>query len=94
MPQLTVDLNTHDGAQVEERNRQYRELTSSIRKTANAETQTRQIYLKTKATVLGRQKRFNKGTIVNNWVLFDTYQDIEQAEAEFETKLLQVCGNK
>lgn len=80
LPQLTADLDTPEGQEVKEQNERYEFITTgagSNRKIANAETQTTIIHTKTRSTYLGRQKRMNKGTFVNNWVMHDTYNTPE-----------------
>ncbi|XP_044585361.1 dynein axonemal intermediate chain 4-like [Cotesia glomerata] len=76
MPQLTADLDTPEGQAVKEANERYEYITKgegSNRRVAEAETQTTRIYTKSRSTYLGRKKRTNKGTFVNNWVLYDAY---------------------
>lgn len=78
MLQLTADLNTPEGQNVKLQNERYEYITSgegSNRKLVNAETQTPKIYTKTRSTFIGRNERCNFGTIVNNWVMHDTYAD-------------------
>jgi hypothetical protein len=75
LPQLTVDATSSEGQTVAEENERYeRILTASERKTINAETQTPQMYTKTRGTYIGRHDRKNCGTVVNNWVMFDTFK--------------------
>ncbi|XP_015121940.1 WD repeat-containing protein 78 [Diachasma alloeum] len=88
MPQLTADLDTPEGQQVKEENERYEMITAEggpKRKLADAETQTRRIHLKSRSTHLGRKRRMNQGTFVNNWVIHDTYVELEGAVRVEET---------
>ncbi|XP_011503022.1 PREDICTED: WD repeat-containing protein 78-like [Ceratosolen solmsi marchali] len=76
LPQLTADTTSTEGQLVAEENERYKQvLATSKRKTMNTETQTPQIYTKTRGTCVGRQERKNHATIVNNWIMFDTLQN-------------------
>ncbi|KAK0174799.1 hypothetical protein PV327_010528 [Microctonus hyperodae] len=80
MPQLTADLNTSEGQAVKEENERYEYITvgaGSNRKLADAETQTTKIYKKSRSTYKERPKRVNQGTFVNNWVMYDTFNNPE-----------------
>ena len=80
MPQRTVDPQTPEGQAVLAENERYQYITvgaGSNRKLADAETQTPQIYTKSRGTFIGRKKRRNQGTFVSNWEIYDTYQSIE-----------------
>ncbi|XP_011308852.1 WD repeat-containing protein 78-like [Fopius arisanus] len=88
MPQLTADLDTPEGQGVKEENERYEMLTREggpKRKLADAETQTRRIHLKSRSTHRGREKRMNQGTFVNNWVIHDTYVELEGGQRVKET---------
>lgn len=85
MPQLTADLNTSEGQVVKEENERYEYITvgaGSNRKLADAETQTTKIYKKSRSTYKEGPKRVNKGTFVNNWVMYDTYNNPELLSEE------------
>ncbi|XP_015596572.1 WD repeat-containing protein 78 [Cephus cinctus] len=80
MPQLTEDLRTPEGQAVKSDNERYEYITvgaGSNRKLATAETQTPCVHMKTRSSYLGRHQRRNQGTFVNNWVLYDTFAEME-----------------
>ncbi|OXU20024.1 hypothetical protein TSAR_010449 [Trichomalopsis sarcophagae] len=82
LPQLTEDAGTEAGRAVIEENERYRRIMSGAgRKTVDAETQTAQLYTKTRGTYVGREERKNKATFVNNWVMHDAYRDEEKIGA-------------
>ena len=79
MPQLTEDINTEEGKAVIAENERYEGIKlGKGRKVIDAETQTPQIYVKSMGTYIGRVKRTNHATFVNNWVLYDTYLNNEK----------------
>lgn len=85
MPQLTADLDTPEGQAVKEANERYEYITKGEgrnRRLAEAETQTTRIYTKSRSTYLGRKKRMNRGTFVNNWVMYDTYSSAGTVDTE------------
>lgn len=85
MPQLTADLNTPEGQAVKEENERYDYITvgdGSNRKLADAETQTTRTHTKSRSSYQERQKCANRGTFVNNWVMYDTYNSLELLHEE------------
>lgn len=75
MPQMTEDAETPQGQGVRSENENYEYATvgagSSVRKLIDAETQTIRLSTKSRGTFLGTEPRRNKGTLVNNWVMYD-----------------------
>lgn len=93
MPQLTADLQTPEGLMVQEANERYKYITvggGSNRKLINAETQTPRTHTKPRATYVGPDKRHNRGTFVNNWVMHDTYENLESAVDEKERNVRSI----
>ncbi|XP_043273117.1 dynein axonemal intermediate chain 4-like isoform X2 [Venturia canescens] len=89
MPQLTADLQTPEGLMVQEANERYEYVTvggGSNRKLIDAETQTPRTHTKPRSTYIGPDKRHNRGTFVNNWVMYDTYENPESTVIEKELK--------
>lgn len=85
LPQLTVDLSSEEGAAVKQMNEQYEYITvgpGSNRKLANAEAQTPCIYRKNRSTYLPRTKRRNQGNVVNNWIMYDTWENLKTTKAK------------
>ncbi|XP_014206110.1 WD repeat-containing protein 78-like, partial [Copidosoma floridanum] len=75
MPQLTEDATTEAGQAVVEENEQYSRIRAGAgRKTVASETQTPQLYTKTRGTLVERLERKNRATFVNNWVMHDAYR--------------------
>ncbi|XP_012251317.1 dynein axonemal intermediate chain 4 [Athalia rosae] len=85
LPQLTVDLSSEEGIAVKEANEQYEYITvgaGSNRKLVDAEAQTPCIYRKNRSTYLARTKRRNQGTLVNNWIMYDTFEHLKSTKAK------------
>lgn len=76
MQPRTADIRTLDGIMVKGQNDNYEYKTigpGSNRKLINVETQTLRVLTRSRGTYLGRRKRRNRGTFVNNWVIHDVY---------------------
>lgn len=85
LPQLTVDLSLEEGLAVKAANDHYEYITvgpGSNRKLANAEAQTPCIYRKNRSTYLARTKRRNQGSMVNNWIMYDTFEKLKGTKAK------------
>lgn len=77
---LTSDLRTPEGQAVRESNERYKDIIGGpgvARKVNDAETQTIDVITKSRGTYLGGRARHNEGMFVNNWVIYDTYKDVE-----------------
>ncbi|XP_066596829.1 dynein axonemal intermediate chain 4-like isoform X1 [Prorops nasuta] len=90
LPQLIADLHTPEGIMIKEENERYDYITigpGSLRKLVDSETQTIQPLTKTRGTYLPQKIRKNQGTLVNNWIIYDTY---EHPEMLIEVNGLQI----
>ncbi|XP_054008148.1 dynein axonemal intermediate chain 4-like [Hylaeus anthracinus] len=80
MQPRTGDLRTPEGMAIKEENENYEYKTTgpgSNRKLVDSQTQTIRVLTKSRGTYLGRRKRVNKGMLVNNWVIHDTFAEPE-----------------
>lgn len=73
---MTEDLRTPEGQALERENENYEYVTvgpGSNRKLLNVETQTISVLTKSRGTYCGLRPRRNQGTLMNSWVIHDTY---------------------
>ncbi|XP_046418280.1 dynein axonemal intermediate chain 4-like [Neodiprion fabricii] len=85
LPQLTVNVSSEEGLAVKQMNEQYEYITvgpGSNRKLANAEAQTPCVYRKNRSTYLARTKRRNQGNMVNNWIMYDTFEKLKTSKSQ------------
>lgn len=85
-PSLTVLKGTEEAVAVEKANADYEFLTvgkGKNRRTSDAETQTKDILVKSRSANTERIKKVEQGSFVSNYDMFDTYADLERTTKEY-----------